>query len=318
MATIPRFLLPRRGPMWQQQRTFATQLSARPTMAKKTTSTSTSTSTSMTATSDSGCTGISQRVRHASSRPPKSVGTQPPSSHASRPAAPASTPNNNANNANILEKPAKFNPPSHGARLPRRNANAPASQHYGGDVSEAERAAQRLRQYPGMMAPPGTWAHWIWTSRSFHLTVTMSTLAALAVYTMFENFRRTSPFVDMLPTMSEAMQHPILAARQTIEVVRLTEHHRVTEIAERRQMRVDDVAKRTMYRKAHGLDETVGFGSNGGWFSSGGTNKGPLPPTRNEPIESAAVDDASPIRSEAPAETQAEEAGQKKKFLGIF
>ncbi|CAK7234835.1 hypothetical protein SCUCBS95973_009068 [Sporothrix curviconia] len=304
MATIPRFLLPRRGPMWQQQRTFATQLSARPTATATT-----------TAASNSGCTGVVQRVRHASSRPPKSVGTQPPSSHASA-ARFAATPSPAANNANILEKPAKFNPPSHGARLPRRNANAPASQHYGGDVSEAERAAQRLRQYPGMMAPPGTWAHWFWTSRTFHLTVTMSTLAALAVFTMFENFRRTSPFVDMLPTMSEAMQHPILAARQTIEVVRLTEHHRVTAIAERRQMRVDDVAKRTMYRKAHGLDETVGFGSNGGWFSSGGTNKGPLPPTRNEPAE-AVVDDASPVRGEAPVEAQAEEAG-KKKSLGIF
>ena len=303
--------------MWQQQRTFATQLSARPALAKKTTTTTSSTaSTRTTAASSTGCTGIVQRVRHASSRPPKSIGTQPPSSHpsAARSAAPSSAPNNGVN---ILEKPAKFNPPSHGARLPRRNANAPASQHYGGDISEAERAAQRLRQYPGMMAPPGTWAHWFWTSRTFHLTVTMSTLAALAVFTMFENFRRTSPFVDMLPTMAEAMQHPIMAARQTIEVVRLTEHHRVTAIAERRQMRVDDVAKRAMYRKAHGLDETVGFGSNGGWFSSSGSNKGPLPPTRNEPTETV-VDDASPIRGDAPADAQNEEAGQKKKFLGIF
>ncbi|CAK7204395.1 hypothetical protein SEUCBS139899_007151 [Sporothrix eucalyptigena] len=302
MATIPRFLLPRRGPMWQQQRTFATQLTARPLTAKA-------------APSSNGCTGIVQRVRHASSRPPKSVGTTPPSS-SSRPAA-SSTP---SNAANILEKPAKFNPPSHGSRLPRKNINghtAPASMHYGGDLSAAERAAQRTRQYPGMMAPPGTWAHWFWTSRAFHMTVTMSTLAALALYTVFENFRRTSPFVDMLPTMSEAMQHPIMAARQTIEVVRLTEHHRVTAIAERRQMRVDDVAKRTMYRKAHGLDETVGFGSNGGWFSSSGTNKGPLPPTRNE-ADAPVVDDASPVRGAVPTEVPAEEAGKKKKFLGIF
>lgn len=164
-----------------------------------------------------------------------------------------------------------------------------------------------------MMAPPGTWAHWFWTSRAFHLGITMSTLAALAVFTVIENFRRTSPFVDMLPTLREAVQHPILAARTTVEVVRLTEHHRVTAIAERRQMRVDDVAKRTMYRKAHGMDETVGFGSNGGWFSSsdGKKNQGPIPPARNE------VDDASPIRGEAPVAEPAE-AGPRKKFLGVF
>lgn len=302
MATIPRFLLPRRGPMWQQQRTFASQLSStasRPAVRSSTTTTKTS-------SSSNGCTGIVQRVRHASTRSPKAGVNANSASSSSSP-----------NNANILEKPAKFNPPSHGARLPRRN-NAPATPHYGGDLSAAEKAAQRTRQYPGMMAPPGTWAHWFWTSRAFHLGITMSTLAALAVFTVIENFRRTSPFVDMLPTMRETMQHPIMAARQTVEVVRLTEHLRVTGIAERRQMRVDDVAKRTMYRKAHGMDETVGFGSNGGWFSGGKDgkkNQGPVPPARNE-----VVDDASPIRGEAPMveEPVAAEAGQKKKFLGIF
>ncbi|CAK7564209.1 MAG: hypothetical protein SEPTF4163_002095 [Sporothrix epigloea] len=312
MATIPRFLLPRRGPLWHQQRTFATQLSRRLTMTKKAAS-STNLTTAIASSNSSG-TGIVQHVCRASSKTPKSAGAPDPSSSAPAAQTPApATPNS----GNILEKPAKFNPPSHGARLPRRNASLPTYQHYGGDISEAERAAQRLRQYPGMMAPPGTWAHWFWTSRTFHLAVTMSTLAALAVFTMVENFRRTSPFVDMLPTLSEAMQQPILAVQQTIEVVRLTEHHRVTAIAERRQMRVDDVAKRTMYRKAHGMDETVGFGSNGGWFSSGGSNKGPLPPTRNEPSEPV-VDDASPIRSETGAEKPVEEAEQRKKFLGIF
>ncbi|ERS96293.1 hypothetical protein HMPREF1624_07202 [Sporothrix schenckii ATCC 58251] len=295
MATIPRFLLPRRGPMWQQQRTFASRLSA----------TASRPAARSTASSTSGCTGVFQGVRHASTRPPK-VGGASTSTASPSPSPAGGSP------GHILEKPAKFNPPSHGARLPRRNANAPAAQHYGGDLSAAERAAQRTRQYPGMMAPPGTWAHWFWTSRGFHLGITMSTLAALAVFTLVENFRRTSPFVDMLPTWREAVQHPILAARTTLEVVRLTEHHRVTVIAERRQMRVDDVAKRTMYRKAHGLDETVGFGSNGGWFGGDGKkNQGPVPPPRNE------VDDASPIRGEAPVDEPAE-AGPRKKFLGIF
>lgn len=76
----------------------------------------------------------------------------------------------------MLEKPAKFNPPSHGSRLPRKGAavrNAPASLHYGGDLTPAERQAQRLRQYPGTMAPPGTWSHWFWNSRALHMGITM-------------------------------------------------------------------------------------------------------------------------------------------------
>jgi len=68
----------------------------------------------------------------------------------------------------VLEKPAKFNPPSHGSRLPRKTPR-----HYGGELSEAEFAAQKLNDYPGMMAPEGTRAHWFWHSRSFHIVITM-------------------------------------------------------------------------------------------------------------------------------------------------
>ena len=70
----------------------------------------------------------------------------------------------------VLEKPAKFNPPSHGARLPRKNA---APRHYGGDLGAAEAAAQKVRDYPGMMAPDGSWGHWFWNSRRFHLFITL-------------------------------------------------------------------------------------------------------------------------------------------------
>ena len=70
----------------------------------------------------------------------------------------------------VLEKPAKFNPPSHGSRLPKKPRQ---QQHYGGDLSAAEAAAQKVKDYPGTMAPKGTLSHWFLHSRAFHLTITM-------------------------------------------------------------------------------------------------------------------------------------------------
>lgn len=147
-------------------------------------------------------------------------------------------------------------------------------------------------------------------------------LTALAIYTFLENFRRTSPFVDLLPTAAQALRHPILAARTTVEVVRLTEEQRIAEISEKRQRRVDDVSKRTMYRKAHGLEETVGF--NSGWLTGGVKKEGPMAPARNEEEPASAVaaaapsavDDASPVRGADVAE--ADGAGKRKRFLGVF
>lgn len=71
----------------------------------------------------------------------------------------------------VLEKPDKFNPPSHGARLPSKNR--PPQQHYGGPVSGDEAAAQRKKDYPGLPPPQGTWSHWFWHSRGLHATITM-------------------------------------------------------------------------------------------------------------------------------------------------
>jgi hypothetical protein len=77
----------------------------------------------------------------------------------------------------VLEKPARFNPPSHGARLPKNKATP---KHYGGDLSFEEKQAQKVKDYPGLPAPEGTWAHWFWNSRAFHLFVTMVQLSSLS------------------------------------------------------------------------------------------------------------------------------------------
>lgn len=85
----------------------------------------------------------------------------------------------------VLEKPLKFNPPSHGSRL-RKNT---MPKHYGGVTTADEIAAQRMRSYPGMMAPEGTWSHWFWHSKTLHVFITM-----VCVY--------SSSFPSPLPSIS--------------------------------------------------------------------------------------------------------------------
>lgn len=69
----------------------------------------------------------------------------------------------------VLEKPAKFNPPSHGSR-PKRHV----PKHYGPQLSAADIAQQNAKHYPGLMAPEGTWSHWFWHARLLHTVITMA------------------------------------------------------------------------------------------------------------------------------------------------
>lgn len=69
----------------------------------------------------------------------------------------------------VLEKPARFNPPSHGSRLKKNHV----SKHYGPDLTATEVAAQGKKHYPGMMAPEGSWEHFFWHSRLLHTFITM-------------------------------------------------------------------------------------------------------------------------------------------------
>lgn len=68
----------------------------------------------------------------------------------------------------VLEKPAKFNPPSHGARLRKEAPRYPGPQ-----LSAEEKAAQAAKKYPSMMPPEGTFMHWFINNRSIHLWITM-------------------------------------------------------------------------------------------------------------------------------------------------
>ncbi|KAK3297650.1 uncharacterized protein B0H64DRAFT_431543 [Chaetomium fimeti] len=167
----------------------------------------------------------------------------------------ASTKPNPPPGGRVLAKPERFNPPSHGARLPK---NTPP-RHYGGDLSYEEVSAQAVRDYPGMAPPEHTLAHKFLHNRWIHVVITVGTLTTLAIFTFTLSFKETSPFADMLPSTSDFLHQPLASARMVVEVVRLHEAHKTARINEKRRRNVDDVAKRAAYRKAHGMPDEVGL-----------------------------------------------------------
>ena len=72
-------------------------------------------------------------------------------------------------NPKVLEKPLKFNPPSHPQRLVR---SAPR-QYPGPPLSSEQIEAQKTKQYPNMMPPDDTWMHWFLTNRKIHIYITL-------------------------------------------------------------------------------------------------------------------------------------------------
>lgn len=68
----------------------------------------------------------------------------------------------------VLEKPAKFNPPSHGSRLRKEPPRYPGPQ-----LSAEEAARRETKKYPHLMPPPGTFMHWFLNSRSIHIYITL-------------------------------------------------------------------------------------------------------------------------------------------------
>jgi hypothetical protein len=67
----------------------------------------------------------------------------------------------------VLEKPAKFNPPSHGSRRPAPRA------YPGPPLSAKEKATQRTKKYPNMMPAEGTFMRWFLTNRGLHVYITL-------------------------------------------------------------------------------------------------------------------------------------------------
>lgn len=200
----------------------------------------------------------------------------------------------------VLEKPLKFNPPSHGSRLPRKGRT---SQHYGGALSKEELKAQDFKDYPTMLAPKGTWAHWFWTSRMVHVYITTGTLLVLGVSTYFMNFAHTSPFKHLLPPISELSEHPIDFIQAYLSVMKLHNQHNSQMAFESRNKKMDDVLKRQAFQMAHKSEK----GPMEKYFGLGRKE-----PDADEPAPEAEAD------AQAAAKGGAIEEEKPKKKFGLF
>ncbi|KAI0101863.1 hypothetical protein GGR51DRAFT_305479 [Nemania sp. FL0031] len=340
---IPRFLLPQRGPMWRTAARSAAlvrplnvevgQVMVR--YASRTASRRPTTMTTVTAQQQRAASGKSTASKAAkASAPTKPLSrtaakkattpatpiapktTPPPVATtrvASEPAGQAATPKPTAappvadpSKPLILEKPERFNPPSHGSRLPRSTPR-----HYGGSPTAEEVRAQGQRTYPGLPPPPNTWSHWFINSRGVHTFITLGTLTSLALYTFAANFQAKSPFADMIPPIAEFPRHPFQYIGVCIDVLRMHEEHESAQTAEKRRRKVEDVTKRNEYRKAHGLEPATS-----GLFGS----KAAAPTEAVETTATATATSATPVIEEPEPNMAAEftPEGKRKKFFGIF
>ncbi|KAI9760267.1 MAG: iso-1-cytochrome c [Chaenotheca gracillima] len=199
--------------------------------------------------------------------------SKPPHSHSqtSRHASSSSKKAPSKGDPNILEKPERFNPPSH----PQRLSKKPPRSYPGPPLSAQDVERQNTKKYPHSMPPEGSFSHWFLTNRSIHIYITLGTLFSLAFFTTFTNFRRTTPFADMLPPTSDIFYHPISFTSRYLEIFKLHIAHTSAETAEKRRKNVDDAMKRKQYRKAHGEEADLegGGGVVGGWFAKFGNKK---------------------------------------------
>ncbi|XWW97802.1 hypothetical protein V2A60_005789 [Cordyceps javanica] len=205
----------------------------------------------------------------------------------------------------VLEKPAKFNPPSHGSRLKSKGAAA-LPRHYSPPLSEVEVKARSQRNYPGTMAPAGSWQHWFWHSKLLHTFITMGTLLAMGVYTFFMNYAYNSPYKDLVPPTSALLSDPGYFFAAWKEVILSHEKDKALRAGEHRTRHLDDVAKRRYYMKAHGIEPKDPVGM---VFGKGEQRS-------DAEIEAAALGRELPEKT--PEEEAEAAAGKRKKWFGIF
>ncbi|KAK5168330.1 uncharacterized protein LTR77_006899 [Saxophila tyrrhenica] len=160
----------------------------------------------------------------------------------------------------VLEKPERFNPPSHGSRLPRRQ---PPRAYPGAPLTPE----QHRRRYPNMMPAEGTWMHSFLTNRMLHVWITLSILITLVIAVQIGDFIHTTPYADLLPPRSMFLVHPWSFLGRYAEVYRMHVDYISAQTAERRRQKVEDVRKRGEFRRAHGLEGEEGvFGA---WTAKG-------------------------------------------------
>ncbi|KAL8858059.1 MAG: hypothetical protein Q9178_005384 [Gyalolechia marmorata] len=218
--------------------------------------------------------------------------------------------NSTSSKPRVLEKPAKFYPPSHPQRLAKRTV---PRQYPGPPLSPAQKQEQKVKKYPHMMPAEGTFMFWFFNSRMLHMGICLSVLLSLSVFVFVENFHRSTPFIDKLPPGKEFWSHPFKFIHTYGQVYKLHTDHVSAETAERRKKKVDDVQKRSRYRKAHGLENEQGLG---GWTAKNDADSlGPSIPTGDLPAEDA------PSQAPTDTSTYVDFQGKRrpvKRWLGIW
>ncbi|KAL8798601.1 MAG: hypothetical protein Q9182_006536 [Xanthomendoza sp. 2 TL-2023] len=189
-------------------------------------------------------------------------------------------------------------------------------QYPGPPLSQAQKEEQKVKKYPHMMPAEGTFMFWFLTNRLVHMAICLSVLLSLSVLVFFENFHRTTPFLELLPPAKEFWSAPFKFIGTYAHVYKMHTEHISARTAEKRRKAVEDVQKRSRYRKAHGLENEQGFG---GWMAkSDAESLGPAIPTGD--LHS---DDGSPTAAEDES-THVDFEGRKtrrrpvKRWLGIW
>lgn len=70
----------------------------------------------------------------------------------------------------MLEKPAKYRPPSHPAAPVTKS---PPRQYPGPALSPEDEKRRKVKRYPNTMPAEGTFMHWFLTTRSIHVWITL-------------------------------------------------------------------------------------------------------------------------------------------------
>ncbi|KAK7513635.1 hypothetical protein IWZ03DRAFT_237374 [Phyllosticta citriasiana] len=151
----------------------------------------------------------------------------------------------------VLEKPDKFRPPSHGAKIPTRKR---PTYQYGPQLTEAELQAQKTKKYPNMEPPKGTWSYYLVKSVRFHSFIAMFVLFACMYWMWLKEFLVTTKRRDELPEKGELLTHPIQTIRQFWRVYKLHLADGTEDGLEKRRKKTEDIDKRIEFRDHFGLE----------------------------------------------------------------
>lgn len=170
---------------------------------------------------------------------------------ATRFASSKSSTGNGKDGPRVLEKPDKFRPPSHSAKLPKRKR--PVYQ-YGPRLTEEELLAQKTKKYPSMEPPKGTWSYYLVKSVRFHSFVALFVLLFCMYWMWLNEFLFTTKRRDELPEKGELLTHPFQAIRQFWRVYRLHLADETEHELEKARKKSDDIDKRIEFRDEFGLE----------------------------------------------------------------